>query len=113
MVQWKERQEWLFKRQGVQVIPRELFLERIEEQIVGILVLPIAEEIAEVVQIIPLERFQQSTAEQIGRRSCATALNCCQLYSACSSDRRRNARTCCYLCNTSSSDRARGAFTGG
>ena len=39
---------------SVQVIPRELFQERIEEQIVDILVPPIAEETAEVVQTISI-----------------------------------------------------------
>ena len=38
---------------SVQVIPRELFPERMEEQIVDILVPPIVEEMAEVVRIIP------------------------------------------------------------
>ena len=47
------------------MILRELLPERIEEQIVDILVPPIVEETAEVVQIIPQERFQQSTVEQI------------------------------------------------
>ena len=37
----------------VQVIPRELFSERIEEQIVDVLVPLIVEKMAEVVQIIP------------------------------------------------------------
>ena len=49
----------------VQVIPRELFPERIEEQIVDIPVPSIVEEIAEVVQFIPQERLQQRTLEQI------------------------------------------------
>ena len=51
--------------ESVQVIPRELFRERIEEQIVDIPVPPIVEERAEVAQIIPQERFQQSTVEKI------------------------------------------------
>ena len=50
---------------NVQVIPRQLFPERLEEQIVDILVPPFVEEIAEVVQFIPLERFLQRTVEQI------------------------------------------------
>ena len=39
--------------ESVQVIPRELLSERIEEQIMDIPVPPIVEEVAEVVQIIP------------------------------------------------------------
>ena len=58
--------------ESVQVIPRELFPERIEEQIVCISVPPIVEEIAEVVQIVSQEqRFQQSTGAYC-RSSCAT-----------------------------------------
>ena len=41
---------------SVQVIPRELFPERIEVQIVDIPVPPIVKKIAEMVQIIPQER---------------------------------------------------------
>ena len=63
-------QEQLEER--VQVIPRELFPERIEEQIVDIPVPSIVEEIAEVVQFIPQERFQQRTLEQIVGVPCAT-----------------------------------------
>ena len=42
--------------ESVLVIPRELFPERIEEQIVDIPVPPIVKETAEVVQLIPQER---------------------------------------------------------
>ena len=62
-------------------IPQERLPERIEEQIVGILVSPTVEEIVESVQIIQ-ERLQQSIEEQIvddrgGRARCCGAHNCC------------------------------------
>ena len=51
--------------ENVQVIPPQLFPERIEEQIVDILVPSIVEDMAEVAQIVAQERFQQSAVDQI------------------------------------------------
>ena len=51
--------------ESVQVIPRELFPERIEEQIVDIPVPPTVKDIEELVQIITQERSQQRTVNQL------------------------------------------------
>ena len=49
----------------VKEIPRALFREQIEEQIVDFLVSPIVEKMLEMAQITSQERFQQSIADQI------------------------------------------------
>ena len=49
----------------VKEVPRALFREQIEEQIVDFLVSPIVEKMLEMAQITSQERFQQSTAGQI------------------------------------------------
>ena len=49
----------------VKVIPQERVLERIAKQIVDIPIPQIVEEIVDVAQIIPQDRFQQCTVEQI------------------------------------------------
>ena len=49
----------------VKEIPRALFREQIEEQIVDFLVSPSVEKMLEMAQITSQERFQKSTADQI------------------------------------------------
>lgn len=51
--------------QGKERIQEQLVPARIEEQIGDVLVPPIVEDTVEVVQIIPQERLQQRTVEQM------------------------------------------------